>query len=105
MKFIRQKDGSLNIIVADEDNYDVTDDNGVDIILSREQVQELKGVLCASHSNATERDKVLEDVITLLLSSVHPQSNCSKVLREILKNNRLMAELRTTPAPETGELE
>ena len=46
-----------------------------------------------------DRDRVLEDVIILLLSSVHPQSNCSKVLREILKNNRLMAELRT-PAPE-----
>ena len=45
MKFIKQKDGSLNIIVADEDNYDVTDDNGVDVILSREEVQELKVVL------------------------------------------------------------
>ena len=45
MKFIRQKDGSLNILVSDEDDYDVTDDNGVDVVLSQEQVQELKGVL------------------------------------------------------------
>lgn len=50
-------------------------------------------------STQSSRDKVLEDVITLLLSSVHPQSNCSKVLREILKNNRLMAELRQAGAP------
>ena len=45
MKFIRQNDGSLNILVSDEDDYDVTDDNGVDVVLSQEQVQELKGVL------------------------------------------------------------
>ena len=61
MKFIRQKDGSLNILVSDEDDYDVTDDNGVDVVLSQEQVRELKGVLCASHSNASERGKVLDE--------------------------------------------
>ena len=54
MKFIRQNDGSLNILVSDEDDYDVTDDNGVDVILSQEQVQELKGVLCASYTTPTE---------------------------------------------------
>ena len=57
MKFIRQNDSSLNILVSDEDDYDVTDDNGVDVVLSQEQVQELKGVLCASHNIATMRDK------------------------------------------------
>ena len=48
MKFIRQKDGFLNIIVADEDDYDVTDDNGVDVVLSQEQARELKRVLGVS---------------------------------------------------------
>ena len=60
MKFIRQNDGSLNILVSDEDDYDVTDDNGVDVILSQEQVQELKGVLCASHTiTSSKRERYL----------------------------------------------
>ena len=48
MKFIKQKDGPLNIFVSDEDDYDVTDDNGVDVVLSQEQARELKRVLGVS---------------------------------------------------------
>ncbi len=41
MKFIHQKDGSMNIIVDDEDDYEFLDNNGVDVVLSRVQVEEL----------------------------------------------------------------
>ena len=45
MKFIRQKDGSLNILVSDEDDYDVTDDNGVDIWLDKDDIARLRAEL------------------------------------------------------------
>ena len=111
MKFIKQKDGSLNIIVADEDNYDVTDNNGVDVVLSQEQVQELKGVLCASHSNATERDKVLKILEKLVAAFYEYDMDviCEEVakppkhIRMINEAEAMIAELRT-PAP-AGDLE
>lgn len=44
-RFIIQKDGSMNILVSDEGDYECTDDNGVDVILSKEQVSELTAML------------------------------------------------------------
>ena len=43
----------------------------------------------------SEREQVLDDVISLLLASVHPQSNCAKVLRDIRKNKLLLTDLHT----------
>jgi hypothetical protein len=40
MKFIKQNDGSMNILVDNPDDYEWTD-YGVDIILSKEQLENL----------------------------------------------------------------
>lgn len=36
-------DGSMKLHIEDADDYDVTDDNGVDIWLTKEQVNQLRG--------------------------------------------------------------
>ena len=98
MKFIRQNDGSLNILVSDEDDYDVTDDNGVDVILSQEQVQELKGVLCAIPIVTTERDKVLDAVIQEITQAA-PMMESKQLFITVLSLCRRIDRLRT-PSPE-----
>jgi hypothetical protein len=40
MKFIKQNDGSMNILVDNPDDYELTD-YGVDVILSKEQLEDL----------------------------------------------------------------
>ena len=41
MKVKRYKDGTMKLHIEDEDNYEVTDDNGVDIWLTKEQVSQI----------------------------------------------------------------
>jgi hypothetical protein len=43
MQIKRYSDGSVKLHIDDEDNYNVTDDNGVDIWLTKKQVERIKG--------------------------------------------------------------
>jgi hypothetical protein len=43
MQIKRYSDGSMRLHIDDEDNYTVTDDNGVDIWLTKKQVERIKG--------------------------------------------------------------
>ena len=38
----RYSDGSMKLHIEDEDDYDVTDDNGVDVRLTKKQVERIK---------------------------------------------------------------
>ena len=38
-------DGSMKLHIEDEDDYAVTDDNGVDVLLTKKQVDRIKGIL------------------------------------------------------------
>ena len=42
MQIKRYSDGSMKLHIEDEDDYDVTDDNGVDVWLTRKQVKMIK---------------------------------------------------------------
>jgi len=37
----RYKNGTMKLHIEDEDNYEVTDDNGVDIWLTKEQISQI----------------------------------------------------------------
>ena len=41
MQIKRYSDGSMKLHIEDEDDYDVTDDNGVDVRLTRKQVKRI----------------------------------------------------------------
>ena len=43
MKIKRYSDGSMKLHIEDEDNYNVTDDNGVDVWLTKKQVKQIAG--------------------------------------------------------------
>jgi hypothetical protein len=43
MQIKRYSDGSVKLHIDDEDNYNVTDDNGVDVWLTKKQVERIKG--------------------------------------------------------------
>ena len=45
MQIKRYSDGSMKLHIEDTDEYDVTDDNGVDVWLSKADVERLKGLL------------------------------------------------------------
>jgi hypothetical protein len=42
MQIKRYSDGSMKLHVDDEDHYAVTEDNGVDVWLTKKQVQRIK---------------------------------------------------------------
>ena len=42
MQIKRYSDGSMKLHIEDEDNYDVTDDNGVDVWLTKKQIKMIK---------------------------------------------------------------
>ena len=42
MQIKRYSDGSMKLYIDDEDKYDVTDDNGVDVWLTKEQVRRIR---------------------------------------------------------------
>ena len=42
MQIKRYSDGSMKLHIEDEDNYNVTDDNGVGIWLSKKQVEQIR---------------------------------------------------------------
>jgi hypothetical protein len=44
MQIKRYSDGSMKIHIDDADNYSVTDDNGADVYLTQEQVEQIKRV-------------------------------------------------------------
>jgi hypothetical protein len=41
MKVKRYKNGTMKLHIEDADNYEVTDDNGVDIWLTKEQIAQI----------------------------------------------------------------
>jgi hypothetical protein len=43
MKIKQYSDGSMMLHIDDDDDYIVTDNNGVDIWLTKEQVKEVRG--------------------------------------------------------------
>ena len=42
MQIKRYSDGSMKLHVDDADNYNVTDDNGVDVWLTKKQVERIR---------------------------------------------------------------
>ena len=42
MQIKRYSDGSMKLHIEDEDNYNVTDDNGVDVWLTKKQVEMIR---------------------------------------------------------------
>jgi len=47
MRITRYSDGTMRLHIEDEDDYNVTDDNGVDIWLSKKQIEQISGVTFA----------------------------------------------------------
>jgi CO dehydrogenase/acetyl-CoA synthase beta subunit len=57
----RYKDGSVKIHIEDSDSYDCTDDNGVDVWLTKEQVNEISSEIYKNLRSdiAKEMDAIL----------------------------------------------
>jgi len=42
MRITRYSDGTMKLHFYDDDNYDVTDDNGVDVYLTKDDIQRIR---------------------------------------------------------------
>jgi hypothetical protein len=60
----RYKDGSVKIHIEDSDSYDCTDDNGVDVWLTKEQVNEISSEIYKNLRSdiAKEMDAIKERI-------------------------------------------